>query len=81
MKNQKTVKQWFPIEIVVSLPRAGEFLTKVNIDLWGLVLGDDPTDAVLHELETVVLNKLTIKPTKGELKRLLAAHSLFHGKK
>jgi iron-sulfur cluster repair protein YtfE (RIC family) len=77
MKKQK---QFHKVEVVVSIPRAGEFIAKVDIDLWGLVQGSASSleEAAKHELVNQVLQKLKVTPTKGELKKLLANHRVFH---
>lgn len=78
--KKKAIPQFYPVQVIVSIPRAGEFIANVKVDLWGLVLGDEPTYHAQDELESVVYRSLKVKPMKGELEKLLAAHKQFHNK-
>jgi hypothetical protein len=82
VRKQKKVSQYHRVEVVVSIPRAGEFVTKVDIDLWGLIQGsnDSIETSAKHELVNQVLQKLKVTPTKGEMKKLLEKHKTFHSK-
>jgi hypothetical protein len=79
---KKKTKQHHKVEVVVSIPRAGEFITKLEIDLWGLIQGSyvNLEEAAKHELVNQALQKLKVTPTKGEMKKLIAAHKVFHNK-
>ena len=78
----KAIKQHHPLEVVVSYPGAKHsWVITVPIDLWGLILGDDPVHSVRLEAENMVLDKLKINILTGQMTQLLADHAIFHGKK
>ena len=75
------MKQYFPLQVVVSLPK-GKISVTVEIDLWGLTesaLGDEP-HILDQEIRRKVVDKLKVRPSTGQRQALRQAYKKFHNK-
>lgn len=65
-------KKLIPMEVVVSIPRAGEFIATVKLDADALSQRPLQLGDVVNQAVEQAMSRVIVKPLKGEAKRVSA---------